>query len=257
VSPQQAVRLFIRELAHKNVSPADLPAVGLQHDRAFRAQGRGSRLVPIVLHCRGSNDELIVHPHRSSATQLQDTKTVPLPERPVSMDRGPIARRVGAVVVETAGTLFRMARVTMFATLFRRVPDLHLRRATQIDTAVRLGDRLVFETKIHIPIPTRRRGVGSFAIVHQLPILNCPMVNEFTLLRNDGIFLGQFLGTHHFLRGMRIVAIPADQIPTVEEGVKPLRRTRVRGGDGQQGNRQCTGDQGSKRRGFHERVYNL
>ena len=83
------VRLFFRvslsenlfglvsaDLAHEEVPPADLAAVGLQHDRAFGGIGDG--FVGIVLHWGTIDDELVIQPHPGAGTDLADAEAVPL-----------------------------------------------------------------------------------------------------------------------------------------------------------------------------------
>src|SRR4029453_15634526 len=79
VLAQDSVGLLGGDLADEEVAPADLPAVGLQLDRAGAAEGELA--VPVVLQPGVIDDELAVEVDRRPLADLKDTETIPLPER--------------------------------------------------------------------------------------------------------------------------------------------------------------------------------
>ncbi len=62
------------------------------------------------------------------------------------------------------------------------VPDLHLRRAAQIDAAVGLGDGLVFDEQLDVAELLVGRGVRSGAVVDQFTVLDGPVLRELRAL---------------------------------------------------------------------------
>src|SRR4029434_4756416 len=97
------------------------------------------------------------------------------------------ARRV---VEQAAGAQVRLARRALRIERLPGVPDLHLRRAAQIDAAVGLGNGLVFDVQRYIAHLLVGRRVGTVPVVDQLTVLDGPALWEIgSLLREVGCLL--------------------------------------------------------------------
>ena len=124
------------------------------------------------------------------------------------------------------------------------VPDLHLGTAAQVDAAVGLGDRLVFEVQLEIAVVLFGGEEEPMAIVDQFVVLDAPVGVDIAHRR--GPELRQLLGAGleerpRILAGM---TEPAGQVAAVEESGEAGRRGRFASGareDQRQTNRQRTG----------------
>lgn len=67
---ENLLRFFRTDLAHKNVPPANLAAVCLQHDRAFGWQRLCA--IPVIFHDRSIDHELVIEPDPSFCADLTD-----------------------------------------------------------------------------------------------------------------------------------------------------------------------------------------
>ena len=113
---------FPRDLPDEEVPEPERVAVGLQLD----LPGRVDRLVPlpVVLEDRVVHDPLVVEVDGDPLADHEDPERVPLPHRAIGLLEGLAGPLL--VVVEAA----RSRRVRL------GVPDLHLRRAAEIEAAV-------------------------------------------------------------------------------------------------------------------------
>src|SRR5262249_34038178 len=129
--PKESVGFVAGDFADEKITPADLASVRLQLDRAFLQQ----RLLAVeeVLQAGVVDDELAVEINRGALAELDDAEGVPFAERLVGQDERVFAGRAGAVVPQSAATL--VGAEFLFA-LVGVVPDLHLRRSSQVDAAV-------------------------------------------------------------------------------------------------------------------------
>ncbi len=191
--------------------------MGLELDEPARRQGE--RAVPVVLHDRVVDDELVVEVDRGPGADLADLQAIPLAERHVGQDEWVLAGRAGAVVPEAARAL---VRAELLLGLLGRVPDLDLRRRAEVDAAVGLRDGLVVDPELDVAVFLVGRQVGAMAVVDELAVLDRPV-----LLRIVGplgglllaIFLAQ-LG--EVVRAEVGHAVPAGEGLAVEEGDEAL-----------------------------------
>src|SRR5215467_13945241 len=76
----------VADVVDEDVSPADLAAVRLQHDRPPGAERRPA--IPVVLYDGVVDDELVVQPDPGPIADLPDAKPVPLAEGAVRHHQG-------------------------------------------------------------------------------------------------------------------------------------------------------------------------
>ena len=98
------------------------------------------------------------------------------------------------------------------------VPDLHLRRAAQVDAAVGLRHGLVFDAQFDVAELLVRRRVRAGAVVDQFAILDPPVLRKLGPLLGE---VGLLLLACELGSVVRIQSIPAGEIPAVEMARKP------------------------------------
>ena len=192
--------------------------------------------------------ELIVQIDRGPRADLDDPQVVPLAERLVGQHERVPARGVESIVEEPARALVRPAAAAGPA--FGGIPDLDLRRATEIDSTIALGDRLVVDQELDIAEFLVGREVGAIAIVHQLAVRDAPMLPGIRGL--IGELPGAFLRTHRrkLARVELFHTMPVREILAVEQGDEPFGRFihpllgKCPGGAEQHGGRKGDGHEG-------------
>src|SRR5438128_6127664 len=123
---------------------------------------------------------------------------IPLAERLVGQHQRVLAGSAGAVVPEAAAA-FVGAKVPLAAFL-GVIPDLHLRRRSQVNAAVCLGHGLVVDLQLDVAVVLVGGQVGAVAVVDQLAVVHAPallgVVGPFLDLRLAlfGLHGGQFVG---------------------------------------------------------------
>src|SRR5947208_226834 len=101
------------------------------------------------------------------------------------------------------------------------VPDLNLRRSTEINAAIGMGHRLVFDEQFDVPEFLVGCRIGTTPSVDQFAVVHRPVLREIsTLLREICLLLFPGQGGS----AMRIETVPASEISTVENGAKAGRR---------------------------------
>ena len=210
------------DFMHEEIAPADFAAVRLQHDGALGRQRLGP--IPVILHHGAVHDQLVVQPDPRPCADLPDAELVPLAEGLVREDQRIAAGRTRGIVEKSAGAEVRFAGGVLGIEDLIPVPDLHLRRAAQVDAAIRFGDGLVFEAKLDVAEFRFRRGVRPGAVVDQLAVLDPPVLGEVgSLLLEVRLFLLSLeLGG-----AVRVQPIPARQVLAVENRAKPGGRIRL------------------------------
>ena len=116
-------------------------AVGLQLNGAARPEGFGS--VPEILHGGMFHDGFAVQRDGGAISHHANPEMIPFTERIIRQEGWILACRPGAVVPEATGPF--IGADVPFASLFRVIPDLHLRIGSKVNTAVRLGDGFVVQ----------------------------------------------------------------------------------------------------------------
>ena len=182
---------------------------------------RGSRAIPEVLHRGVVDDELAVQVDGRPRADLEDAEAVPLAERLVGQDERVAAGGLGAVVEQAAGALVGPA--IPLAPLLGRVPDLHLRRAPEVDAAVGLGDGLVVDQQLDVAVFLVGGQVGALAVVDQLAVLDAPVL--LGVLGPLGELLRPLLVAHggELARVEVGHAVPAVEVLAVEQGGEARR----------------------------------
>ena len=186
-------------------------AVRLQLDRAARED----RLlpIPVVLQRHVVHDLRAVEEHRHLVADHPDAEGVPLAHRVVGEHER--LARVLLVVVEAAGPDLRPDVCA------RRVPDLDLRRAAQVDAAVAvLGDAPVDE-HLEVAVVLHRAEVVALAVEDDHPVAHAPVVAR---LRVGLRLLGRQLLRRQLRPRDRVLdqALPAGQVLPVEDRDEPL-----------------------------------
>ena len=215
---ENCVGFFRGDFPNRNVTPADLPAVSLQADRALHEQW--CRTIEVVFHDRIVNDEFAVQPHAGAGSDLTDFETVPFAERFVSEFSRIFARGTWAVVPEPAAAFVGPNPEFLFVSV---VPDLDLWIGFQIDAAVGLCHGLVVDHQLIIGELFIRRQIRTIAVIDEFFILDGPV-----LLRVGRPFGNLFVSGigRHFRQFTGIVMrhpVPAGQIDTVEQRTKSFR----------------------------------
>ena len=146
----------------------------LQLDRARLGQRRLA--VPEVFHPRAVHRQRAVEPDPGPLARLDDTQAVPFAEGLIGVLQRVLAGRARRVVPEGARAL--VGALLPLAAGLGCVPDLHLRRAAQIDAAVGLGDGAVFDTHLDVAVVAVGRGKGTVAVVDQLAVVDGPVLRE-------------------------------------------------------------------------------
>ena len=93
---------FLADFPDEKVSPADLAAVGLEHNGAFGWQGLGA--IPVVFHGGAVDDQLVIQPDPGATSDLANSELVPFTEGLVGDGGGIASRGVWGVVEQAAGT---------------------------------------------------------------------------------------------------------------------------------------------------------
>ena len=106
--------------------------MSLQLKRAFRRHRQLA--VVIILHERAIDGPLVIQPNPDPRAGHDDSKMVPFTERSVGLHQRVFAGRTRAVIPQRARAFVR-AEIELRC--FRRVPNLHLGTAAQINAAVR------------------------------------------------------------------------------------------------------------------------
>ena len=158
--------------ADEDVAPANLAAVRLQLDRPSAEQRQLA--VPEVLQPGVIDDQLVVEINGRPLAHLEDAETVPFAERLVGQDERIFAGRALAVVPQAAAAL--VGAEVPLAAFLGVVPDLHLRRGAQIDAAVGLGHRLVFDEQFDVAVFLVGGQIGAVAVVDQFVVLDRPVL---------------------------------------------------------------------------------
>src|SRR5207253_2061647 len=175
---ENPVRFIGPDLADEQVSPADLAAVRLQLDRARARQGVAAVFLEVVFEPGVIDHELVVEPNRHALADLNDAELVPFAERFVGEHEGVLTRSAFAVVPEPAGAFVR-AEIEL--RLLGRIPNLHLRAATQVDAAVGERNGSIFDQEFDIAIVFVGGQERAFAVVDDEVALDPPMA--FGVLR--------------------------------------------------------------------------
>src|SRR4051812_28435476 len=106
------------------------------------------------------------------------------------------------------------------------VPDLYLGRASQIDAAVGLGHGPVFDQQFDVTELLVGRCVRPTAVVDQLAVLDGPVLRELgSLLRESRLPLFARQGRN----AVRVQAVPAGEIPSIEDRAEAIWRTWLLG----------------------------
>src|SRR4051812_1348857 len=120
----------------------------------------------------------------------------------------------------------RPARRRLWVKDLIAVPDLHLRRATQIDAAVGFRYGFVFDQQLDIAKLLVGRCIGTVTVVDELAVLDRPILREIgPLLRKVCVFLL----TRQPGNAVRVQAMPAGKVSAVENRPEALRRARFCG----------------------------
>ena len=192
------VGLVGTNFANEDIAPTDLAAVGLELNRPFRKRriahetvrqflrwlgifGRARRRVgeiasflvrKEILQHRVIHDLLSVEDDGDAFANHPDVKPIPLAKRPVHFFRRVLAGAAFAVVPQSSGALVltKPARIAL-----RRVPNLHLRDPTQIDTAVTVGQRLVIHHQLKVAVVFIAREIQALAVVDQFTLGHAPV----------------------------------------------------------------------------------
>ena len=195
--------LVAGDLADEDVPERERIAVGLELDLP-----RGvDRLVPlpIILQDDVVDDELVVEIDADALADHDDPERVPLADRAVGLFRGDALALL--VVVEAA----RADGVG------RRVPDLDLGRAAEIEAAVAALLDLPVGQKLEIAVVGRGAEALALAVEDERPVGD-PPVGPHPLV-GRGLGRGQLRG-RHLGPGRRVgdQALPAVERAAVEEG---------------------------------------
>ena len=87
-----------------------------------------------------------------------------------------------SIVEQATRTQMRFPRGTLRIKNLIPVPDLHLRRATQVDAAVSFGDGLVFNQEFDVAKFFDGRRVRAVTVVDQFTVLNGPVLRKLGAL---------------------------------------------------------------------------
>src|SRR5437016_2841559 len=119
------------DFANVDVAEADLRTVRLQLDRAFGDERE--RAIVEVVEYLAFHRRLTIEPDPHARADHLDPESVPLADRFVGLDQGPLAGVVGVVVPQRARSLGRA--IPRLAGIIH-VPDLHLRVAAEVDARI-------------------------------------------------------------------------------------------------------------------------
>ena len=196
----------------EDVAPANFAAVGLQLDRPAGDEGLalvlGSFAIPKVGEGRFVHHELAIELNRYDLADHLNVKGIPLAERFVSKHERIAARGAGgAVVPKTARTL--VSADLPFAAFLGGVPNLHLRHAAQVNTAVGLGDRLVIHVQLKVAIVFHGAEVQALAIIDENTVFHGSVL--FDVFKALGLLFGEgvFAERHPLFGVLRSEAPPA------------------------------------------------
>ena len=209
--------------------------MGLEHDRTFRGERLGA--FPVVFHLRVVDDQAAVEPDRGDIALLDDAEGVPFAEGLVGGHEGVATGGAGRIVEKPSGAQVGSAVRLLRVEDLIEVPDLHLRRAAEVDARIGFRDRLIFEAELDVAEGLVRRRVGSRAGVDQLAILHAPVLRKIRALLGE---VGRFLFAGQLEALVRIMAVPPREVLAVEQGAEAFGR-RV----GQERQGEQAGEQGA------------
>ena len=154
---------------------------------------------------------LAVEPDAHAGADHHDTEGVPFAGRLVSQHQRVLAGLAGGIIPEGAGA--ELAAV-LEGLLVGRIPDLDLRGAAEVDAGVALRRHVVFQGQFEVAVFLVGRGVRTRTGIVDLAVLHGPVLREFVAhLHEHGVLLfARELG-----HGVRIVAVPAGEVFTVEQ----------------------------------------
>ena len=270
VAAERGVCLVGRDFADEDIAPADLAAVGLELDGAFGVgrisdpvrRRRGGSGFFVILLAVGEvaglavreevlqhgilHDDFAIEGDRGAFADHFDVEGVPLTDGLIhELER--ILTFDAFVVPEAAGAVL-LAQRERFLVFFGEVPDLHLRDAAQVDTAVAQRQHFVIHHELKVAVVLVGGEVEAFAVVHELAVLDFPvrvdvvaLVVALCILQAafDGLLFvgGELLGRHlpevHGI--LRAPAIPAGEILAIKESGEAGRRSIVFRKSGQRG----------------------
>ena len=209
------------QLADVNVAEPKFVAVVLQLNLAGLKQRL--RAVPEIFQRHIARHECAVEKHMHAIAHHQDAETVPA--RLISHHQR--FARAFLVVVQPARTHHRVGLATA------RIPDLHLRRAAQIDAAVALRQNLPFHQHLEVAIVARGGQAVALAIERQCALLHRPVVAHALIGlvlrgaqrggREQRAFDGIIVGSSQ-------QPLPAGQIFSVKQHAESRRRHIVENG---------------------------
>ena len=143
---------------------------------------------------------------------MANTQLIPLSNRFVSIHQRIPAGTLLGIVPKPARTFVRT--VLPFASFFTRIPDLNLRGAAHVNTAVRVGIETKIDKEFHIPIIFLRAQIRPMAIIVNHPIFDLPMHGED--LEILLALSGNLLGIPEFDVVMGILRAPSTEVLTIK-----------------------------------------
>ncbi len=137
--------------------------------------GEGGLSVPKIVQGSLVHDEFAIENNGYDGSSHGNVKGIPFTERLVCVNQWISPWRSGlSVVPQTARSL--VGSKFPFSGFFRGVPNLDLRNAAQINSAVRSWNRFVVDHKLEVSIVFFSREIKPFTIVNQDTVFNSPML---------------------------------------------------------------------------------
>ena len=209
--------LPVRDFPDEKVAPANFSAMGLELNRSLVPER--VRAIPEVFHFGMIHHQLIIQENRGVILGLNDSKGVPLTKRSVSQHHRVFAGGTLTVVPKPTGSLVGID--VPFAALFGVIPDLNLRVAAQVNSAVSLRYGFVVDHEFDVSIILIGREVHPMTIVDQLAFIHTPVLADILQILLS-LCLPILFGHGPEFSGIEVShSMPTLEIFSVEKGLEP------------------------------------
>ena len=141
----------------------------LQFNRSGTEQGGFT--IPEVFHDCGIYNQFAIESNSGSSANLGNVKLIPFPKRMISENKW-ISQELLDYCSESAAAEVRIETELIG---FRVVPDLHLRRAFEVDPAIGSRDSFVLQHQLIVGVIFVGDEVSALAVVDEFSVLDGPM----------------------------------------------------------------------------------